>query len=72
MTVVKDEPYLLDREKANAVSAIPLVEADSRLGWEPSMEYVCDRWRLEWKLRQLESCRREMADYAEMLRDCPV
>lgn len=58
---------LLEQEKANAESAIPLVEADSRLGWEPSMEYVCDRWHIEWKLRQLESCRREMTDYAKML-----
>ena len=39
----------------NARSAIPFVEQDSRLGWEPSMEYVCDKWHLEWKIRQVKS-----------------
>lgn len=57
---------ILDREAQNARETIPLVEADSRLGWEPSMEYVCDRWHLEWKLRQLESARREIADYRQL------
>jgi hypothetical protein len=42
-----------EAEIANAASAIPLVEADSRLGWEPSMEYMCDRAHLEWKIAQL-------------------
>ncbi len=42
-------------EILNAESAIPLVEADSRLGWEPSMEYVTDRWHLEWKIRQVKT-----------------
>ena len=42
-------------EIANAQSAIPFVEQDSRLGWEPSMEYVCDKWHLEWKIRQVKS-----------------
>lgn len=53
---------LLDRlealalaEIANAESAIPLVEADSRLGWEPSMEYVTDAWHLDWKIRQVRT-----------------
>ena len=27
---------------------------DSRLGWEPSMEYVGDEKALRWKLRQLD------------------
>jgi hypothetical protein len=39
-----------EREIANAVSALPLVRADSRLGFEPSMEYMCDDGHLEWKL----------------------
>ncbi len=42
-----------EAEIANAQGAIPLVEADSRLGWEPSMEYMCDRAHLEWKIAQL-------------------
>lgn len=41
---------------------IPLVEADSSLGWEPSMFYVADREHLEWKLRQLEDVRRRISE----------
>lgn len=37
----------------NANKSIPLVEYDSRLGWEPSMEYVCHRENIEWKIRHL-------------------
>ena len=37
------------------------------LGWEPSMEYVCDKWHLEWKLRQVESALRETSAYRRML-----
>lgn len=37
-------------EIANAERTIPLVEYDSRLGYEPSMEYMCDRRHLEWKI----------------------
>ena len=40
--------------KSLAIShGIPLVEVDSRLGWEPSMLYMTDKWHLEWKIRQL-------------------
>ncbi len=44
-------------EIANAEATIPLVEYDSRLGYEPSMEYMCDRAHLEWKI---EHTRRAM------------
>ncbi len=44
---------LLLSEIKNAEETIPLVEADSRLGWEPSMLYMTDRWHLEWKIRQV-------------------
>lgn len=44
---------LAEAEIANAEATIPLVEADSRLGWEPSMEYMCDREHLEWKIAQV-------------------
>ena len=40
-------------ETENAKKAIPLVEFDSRLGWEPSMEYVCHRENIEWKIDHL-------------------
>ena len=43
------------REYANAKAALPLVEANSRLGWEPSMEYVGGPEQIRWKLRRMES-----------------
>jgi hypothetical protein len=56
-------------EIANAESAVPLVEADSRLGWEPSMEYVTDRWHLEWKIRQVRTMiDGEIAAYRKIIR----
>jgi len=58
---------LAEAEIANARATVPIVEQDSRLGWEPSMEYVCDKWHLEWKIRQVESALREIASYRQML-----
>ena len=40
-------------EIENAKATIPLVEADSRLGWEPSMEYMTDKEHLLWKIEQV-------------------
>lgn len=37
-------------EIQNAKATIPLVELDSRLGFEPSMEYMTDREHIEWKI----------------------
>jgi hypothetical protein len=55
-------------EIENAKDTIPVVEFDSRLGWEPSMEYVCDKWHLEWKIRQVtDGALREIAAYRKML-----
>ena len=45
---------IAEAERGNVLATIPLVEADSRLGWEPSMEYMTDRPHLEWKLAQLQ------------------
>jgi len=60
---------LIQAEKENVQETIPLVEADSRLGWEPSMLYVGDGPHLEWKLRQLEALINiEIAAYRESLR----
>ncbi len=42
------------RERENVLDTLPLVQADSRLGWEPSMEYTTDEKGLLWKLRQLD------------------
>lgn len=41
-------------EIENAQKTIPLVERDSRLGFEPSMEYMCDKAHLEWKIFHTE------------------
>lgn len=50
-----DEIEALQRkEKENVLDTIPLVEADSALGFEPSMLYITDRRHLEWKLRQID------------------
>ena len=49
----EDMLALANAELANAESTIPLVEADSRLGWEPSMEYIGDARHIRWKIRQL-------------------
>ena len=46
---------IANAEIKNAQNTIPLVEADSRLGWEPTMEYMTDKEHLEWKIRQVQS-----------------
>ena len=58
---------IADVERANVIDTMQYVERDSRLGWEPSMEYVCDNWHLEWKLRQLDFALREIEDYRKIL-----
>ncbi|MEG0691908.1 MAG: hypothetical protein RR444_02375 [Oscillospiraceae bacterium] len=37
-------------EIENAKKTIPLVEFDSRLGYEPTMDYMCDKEHLLWKI----------------------
>ena len=46
---------ILKAERENVLQTIPLVENDSRLGWEPTMEYACDKKLLEWKLKKLDN-----------------
>ena len=53
---------LFDAEEENARAAYPLVEVDSSLGWEGSMEYVCDAEHLDWKLKVLDGARRSLAE----------
>ncbi|MBO7761421.1 MAG: hypothetical protein J6T24_01350 [Clostridia bacterium] len=53
-----------EEECDNARRAIPAVEYDSRLGWEASMEYMCDREHLLWKIDCTEKA---VAELAEML-----
>lgn len=45
---------ILKEECGNARQAIPLVEMDSRLGFEPRSGYMADREHIEWKLAQAE------------------
>lgn len=44
---------LAGAEIRNAEETITVVEADSRLGWEPSMEYIGDARHIRWKIKQL-------------------
>ena len=53
-SILNEMEELLQGQIEVAKSAIPLVEADSRLGWEPSMHYLTDREHLEWKIRQIK------------------
>ena len=49
---------ILSDEYNNVKETIPFVEKDSRLGWEPSMEYIGHKETLEWKLSQLDYVRK--------------
>ena len=52
--VIKNMEALIKEERDNVESTIPFVQKDSRLGWEPSMEYMTDEEHLRWKIRQLD------------------
>lgn len=53
-SLLQEVEKLLLAEKAIVKETISVVETDSRLGWEPSMEYMGDAKCLQWKLRQLD------------------
>ena len=66
--ILDEMEQLLNAEIAVAEATIPLVEADSRLGWEPSMLYMTDKWHLEWKIRQVNYVLNvEIAEYRKSL-----
>jgi len=52
-TILARLTALAATEIENTRAAIPLVEFDSRLGWEPSMEYMADAEHLRWKIAQV-------------------
>ena len=54
-------------EIENAKATLPLVDFDSRLGYEPSMDYMCHREAIEWKIGIQERILRD--DIAELRRD---
>lgn len=51
---IKGIEKILLEERENVLDTIPLVQKDSRLGWEPSMDYTTDERALNWKLKQLK------------------
>lgn len=55
-------------EIANAAATIPLVEADSRLGWAPEMGYRTDSVKIQWKIKQVTRViEEEIPKYRQML-----
>ncbi len=65
--ILDNMEQILNEECANAKDTIPLVENDSRLGWEPSMLYMTDKWHIEWKLRHAEYTFSEINEYRKSL-----
>ena len=52
--LAKDNAALLAAardEYANKEATLPLVDRDSRLGWEPSMDYIGGRAMIEWSMK---------------------
>ena len=67
--ILDEMEELLILERQNAVDTIQYVEKDSRLGWEPSMEYMTDKWHLEWKINHTDFViKKEIATYRENLK----
>lgn len=52
--IINELEKVIKKERENVLGTIPVVELDSRLGWEPSMDYTTDKKGLEWKLCQLD------------------
>jgi len=66
--ILDEMAKIAEKEIANAKATIPLVEMDSRLGWEPSMEYMTDKAHLEWKIRQVRNVlENEIPQYRKLL-----
>ena len=61
--LVREMLEIAEAEIKNAEGAIPLVEFDSRLGYEPSMDYMCDRAHLEWKIEVTRKAMEEVKAY---------
>ncbi|MBQ9545572.1 MAG: hypothetical protein IJV00_10650 [Clostridia bacterium] len=52
--IAKKMESIARMEIENALSAIPMVDFDSRLGYEPSMEYMCDERHIRAKIEATE------------------
>ncbi len=53
---------IVENEIKNAESTIEYVRFDSRLGFEPSMEYMCDEAHLLWKIEHTSKALTEAID----------
>ncbi|MFA6929742.1 MAG: hypothetical protein WCT05_05400 [Lentisphaeria bacterium] len=58
---------IVNAEMTNVEATIPLVQADSLLGWEASMDYMCDAKHLQWKIRQLNNLLNTLQIYRKSL-----
>ncbi|MBQ9784181.1 MAG: hypothetical protein IJW29_01635 [Clostridia bacterium] len=65
--VLRELEAIFGAEIENAKATLPLVDFDSRLGFEPSMDYMGHREAIEWKLAIQERVLRD--DIAELRRD---
>lgn len=63
IAVYREMEELLKAEIQNVEATRPLVQFDSRLGWEPSMGYMCDEYRLDWKINRSKEALKEAAVY---------
>jgi len=62
--IVEEMTVMAEEEIKNAERAIACAEYDSRLGWEPSMEYIADAEHLRWKIAQVRyAVGSELAEY---------
>ncbi len=52
--VAREMRAIAEAEIKNSEDTLPLVDRDSNLGWEPSMEYIADRAHIEMKIRQVK------------------
>ena len=53
--IIRQMEALAEAELENARRTIPLVQLDSRLGFEPSMEYIGDEAHILWKIQTTKS-----------------
>ena len=52
--IIRQMAAIAEAELENALRTLPLVQFDSRLGYEPSMEYMTDEAHIRWKLKVTE------------------
>ena len=64
---VEEMRQIAQREIQNVENAKQYIESDSRLGWEPSMEYMADARRLDWKIKATELTVKSLTMYTDSL-----